>query len=389
MGDAAALAGTPPVGPVTASMLARGAGGMTRTQIQDAFDKLKARVSFTGGSPTVIATIETNHDNLPAVMKLVATIVRSPDFPPAELDQLRNELVTDLEAERKEPDKIARKAMARASNPYPKGDVRYVAAFDEEIADIGAVTVERVRAFHKEFYGASYGEFAAVGDFDAAALKAQLAELFGGWTSAKPYTRVPDPLYAMTPGVQRLETPDKANAFFTARVRFALKDDAPDYPAAVVANRIVGEDTDSILWRRVREKEGLSYGVGSGVNASSFEEHATWTVNAIYAPQNVKRLETAIREELERLRRDGFTAKELQDAKSGLLQARRLTLAQDRNVATALTAQLDANRTMAYTAGVDKAIEGVTLEQANAALRKYVDPASLVTIYAGDFAKAK
>jgi zinc protease len=388
MGDAATLAGSPPVGPLTAEMLARGAGGMTRTQIQDAFDKLKARVNFTGGSSTVIVTIETSRDNLPAVMKLVATIVRSPDFPAAELEQLKNERATDLEAGRKEPDQVARRAMSRESNPYPKGDVRYVASFDEEIADMNAVTVERVRAFHKEFYGASNGELAAVGDFDAPALKAQLAELFGGWTSAKPYTRVPEPLYTMAPGEKRLETPDKANAFFTARLRFALKDDAPDYPAALVANRIVGEDTDSILWRRVREKEGLSYGVGSGVNASSFEEHATWTVNAIYAPQNVKRLEAAIREELERLRRDGFTAKELQDAKSGLAQARRLSLAQDRNVATALAAQLDANRTMAYTAGVDKAIESVTLEQANAAFRKYVDPSKLVLIYAGDFAKA-
>ena len=388
LGDEKSLAGTTPAGAVTAAMLNRGAGGMTRTQIQDAFDKLKARVAFGGGATQLVVSIETTRENLPEVLKLVAKIVRTPDFPAPELDQLKNERITDIESQRKEPDAVARNALARQGNPYPRGDVRYVAGFDESIEDMRALTLERVRAFHKDFYGAGAMEVAAVGDFDAAALKTQLAELFGRWVSAKPYTRVPNPYYAMAPNEQRLETPDKANAFFTARLRFELRDDAPDYPAALVANRIVGEDTDSILWRRIREKEGLSYGLGSGVNASSHEAHSTWTVSAIYAPQNVKRLEAAIREELARVLRDGFTAKELQDAKNGLLQARRLALAQDGNVATLLTGQLELGRTMDYVAGVDKAIAEVTLEQAIAALRKYVDPSKLVTVYAGDFAKA-
>ena len=388
IGDVSSLAGTPPLGPITASLVSRGAGGMTRTQIQDAFDKLKARVNIQGTGSAVVVTIETSRENLPGVMKLLATILRNPDFPAAELEQLRNERVTDLEADRKEPDQVARNALARASNPYPKGDVRYVASFDEQIADLNAVTLERVRAFHKDFYGASSGEFAAVGDFDAAALKAQLAELFGGWKSARPYKRVPDPLYAMTAGEQRLQTPDKANAFFTMRLRVALRDDSPDYAALLVANRILGDDTDSVLWKRVREKEGVSYGIRSSVNSSSFEEHTAWTTSAIYAPQNVKRLEAAIREELERLRRDGFTAKELQDAKNGLRQAHRLELAQDRIVASNLTQQLETGRTMAFLEGLDKAIAAVTLDQANAALRKYVDPAKLVLVFAGDFAKS-
>jgi zinc protease len=321
-------------------------------------------------------------------MKLVATVLRKPDFPAAELEQLRNEYVTSLEAQRREPDHIARRALNRHGNPHPRADVRYVATFDEAIADMKGVTLEQVRAFYRDFYGAASGEFAVVGDFDAAALKAQLATLLGDWTAAKPYTRVPNPLYVMPPGDQRLETPDKANAFFTSRLRVAMRDDAPDYAAALVANRIVGADTDSILWTRIREKDGLSYGVGSGFTTSSHEDHAWWTLSAIYAPQNVKRLEAAIAEELARLRRDGFTAKELENAKNGLAQQRRLALAQDRNVATQLTSQLELGRTMEFMAAQDRAIAAVTLEQANAAFRKYVDPAKLARVYAGDWAKA-
>ena len=80
---------------------------------------------------------------------------------------------------------------------------------------------------------------------------------------------------------------------------------------------------------------------------------------------------------------------ELEDGKKGLLTSRRLALAQDRDLAAALGSQLELRRTMDYVAGIDRAIEAVTLEQANAAFRKYFDPARLVRAYAGDFARNK
>ena len=97
------------------------------------------------------------------VMKLVAKILRNPDFPAAELEQYRNERLADLEAERREPDELARNELARHGNPYPKGDPRHVASFDEAMAEMRAVTLEQVRAFHKDFYGAGATEFAEPG----------------------------------------------------------------------------------------------------------------------------------------------------------------------------------------------------------------------------------
>jgi zinc protease len=387
MGDERSLFGTPPAGALTAAMLPRGAGGMTRTQLQDAFDKLKARVNFAGSETRATVTIETTRDNLPEVMKLVATALRRPDFPAAELEQLKNERATDIEEKRREPDDLARNVMARTGNPYPKGDVRHELTMDEQIDAVKAVTLERVKAFHRDFYGAGNAEFAAVGDFDANALRAQLEQLFGDWKSVKPYTRVPQPVYAVPAGENRLQTPDKANAYFMAQMRFPLKDDMPDYAAALVAARIVGGGTGSILWKRIREKDGTSYGVGAGITASSHEPHATFTAAAIYAPQNVKRLEDAFAEEIGRVMKDGFTEAELADGKNGLAQARRLSLAQDRDLAVALTNQLELGRTMDFVARIDREIAAVTLEQANAAFRRYVDPAKLARVFAGDWTK--
>ncbi len=386
-GDEKSLFGMKSASELAAAMLERGAANMTRQEIHDAFDRLKARVSFGGGGALATVTIETTRENFPEVLKLVANIVRHPTFPPAELDQLKNEEVTGLEAQRKEPTSVGAIALSRQGNPYPKGDVRYAEDFDEAIAGIKSATLEQVKAFHAGFYGADHGDLAIVGDIDPAALMPLVAELFGDWKGGAGYTRVPRPLYEIAPAQLRLETPDKANAFFVAQLHFPLRDDAPDYAAVLVANRLLGGGPGSILWQRIREREGLSYGIGSNLAASPFEPHGTLTAFAIYAPQNLAKLDQAFQEEMARIQREGFTAEQLTAAKTGLLQARRLSRAQDGSLVGVLVERSFAGRTLAFDARVDRDIEAVTLEAVNAAFRKYFDAAKFVSVRAGDFAK--
>ena len=86
---------------------------------------------------------------------------------------------------------------------------------------------------------------------------------------------------------------------------------------------------NSRLATRVRQKEGLSYGIASQFQASSLDRTASSWSTAIYAPQNAARLEAAIKEELTRALRDGFTDDEVKAAKAGWLQSNQVTRAQD------------------------------------------------------------
>ena len=116
----------------------------------------------------------------------------------------------------------------------------------------------------------------------------------------------------------KIEAPDKANAMFFAGQNLALRDDDPDYPALLLGNFMLGGGfLNSRLVVRVRQKEGLSYGVGSQLESGIQDVSGRFTVYAIHAPQNTAKLETVVREELERARKDGFTADEIAAAKSG------------------------------------------------------------------------
>jgi zinc protease len=384
-GDEKSLFGSNDVPEFTAALLDRGTTKLSRQQIQDRFDTLKAQVRFGGSDAATTVSITTTRDNLAPTIALVGEVLRHANFPPDALEEARQQALTDIEARRKEPDALVDNTVDRHGNPYPRGDPRYASSFDEAVADAKAVTVAQLRDFHARFYGAANAQFGASGDMDSAAVLTALEAAFGDWKSAAPYTRVPTPLVSVKPERFMIHTPDKQNATMAVRLVLPLTDRDADYAAFTLANRILGQDTNSRLWQRVREKDGLSYGVGSSVAWSSHEPNSVWQAEASFAPQNQARVETAFREVVALALKDGFTQRELDAARKGLLGARKLARAQDGVLAGALNNNLYLDRTFAVSQKVDEAIEAATLADINAALRKYLRPEGFVFAFGGDF----
>ncbi len=384
-GDEKTLFGQGEVPEFVAAMLDKGTATLSRQQIQDKLDALRTEMRIGGGGGVVTVSLTSRRDTLPEAIALVGEVLRNPTFPPEVLDELKRAALADIEQQRKEPEALAENAVSRAMNPYPRGDVRYTSSFDEMVSDINAVTVEQLKAFHKRFYSAARSEFGAAGDMDVAAVRAALDKSLGGWTGGEPYTRVARPIAPVKPQRLQLAAPDKQNATLLFRQSVPLHDLDEDYAALTMANYLLGTGGQSRLWRRIRESEGLSYDVRTGISWNSHEPHSMLQGSAIFAPQNVAKVEAAFREELARALKEGFSAQELAEGKRGLLAFRRLSRAQDRNLASALATNLDLNRTFAVSARVDDALSKLTLEQVNAALRKYVKPESFVTAVSGDF----
>jgi len=145
---------------------------------------------------------------------------------------------------------------------------------------------------------------------------------------------------------------------------------------------------NSRLATRVRQKEGLSYTIGSQLFASPQDRVGRLSIFANSAPQNVHKVEMAIHEELERALRDGFTTEEVRAAKAGWLQSQQLSRAQDGELATRLANELYIGRTLAWDAKLEDDIKALNPDVIVTALRRHMDPARLTIIEAGDFAKS-
>lgn len=390
LGDEASLMKKDGAGEMAAQMLMRGTERLNKEQLKEAFDKLKAEVMVGGNAEQVVARVNTTKANLPEVVKLLAEVLQKPALAQVEFDRAINEAVTGLESQKSEPDALAQTAITKHMKPYPVGHVKATQSPEEAIAGMKALKLEEVQAFHKAFYGASLAELALVGDFDPAAEKAQIAELFGAWKPATAPARIPGKNFAAPAIDKAIETPDKANGFFMAMQELSLKDSDPDYPALMMANQMLGGGMlKSRLADRIRQKEGLSYGVGSQLQVSPFDAVGAWVAYAIYNPGNIERLQAAFKEELARALKDGFTAEELKDAQKAWLQSQAQGRTQDRELAARLAGQLWTGRTMAFNAELEAKVQALGVDQVNAALKKYLDPAKISIVKAGDFAKAK
>jgi zinc protease len=389
-GDEKSLMNRSTAGELAGSMLMRGTAKHTRQQLKDEFDKLKARVTVGGGPTAATVRIETTRENLPAVMRLVAEVLREPAFPANEFEQLKEEELAGIEQQRSEPTAIGATEFRRYISPYPKGHPNYISTPDEDVAELKTITLDDVKKFYADFYGASNGELAVIGDFDDKELARLAGDLFGNWKSPRPYERITNQYRDIAPLNKSLETPDKANAFFLAGMNLNVREDDPDYPALVLGNFMLGGGfLNSRLGTRIRQKEGISYGVGSQLQASPLDKSGIFVTFAIYAPQNVERLEAAFKEEIARALKDGFTEDEVKAAKSGWLQSRQVSRAQDAELAGKLSSYLFLNRTLAWDDAFEKKITALTPDDIVAAMRRHLDPSKITIVKAGDFAKAK
>lgn len=363
-------------------MLVRGTESKTRQELLDAVQRLKVSGDILG--------FQTTGENLVPALHLLAEVLRYPRFDAAEFEQMRQELLLSLEADRKDPSARANEVMALHFSRYPAGDWRSAMGLEQKIASVKSATLEQVKQFHQEFYGASNGQLAIVGAFDPASAVTAIDAGFATWVSHAPYARVLESWADIPPKRELIDTPDKENGFYLARQNIRMRDTDAAFPALMVANYLIGGNSlKSRLADRVRQKDGLSYGIDSMLEIGSFNDVGYFAVRAISAPQNLGKVEAAVRQELALIVKDGFAAEELENAKSGILQMRQRYRENDANIAADLVGLLALDRNYQWPAQQDAKISALTLEQLNAAVRSYIDPAQISIVIASDKAQAE
>ncbi len=386
-GDEKSLFGKAGPALIAGGLLMRGTRNKTRQQIQDAADALKAQVNVAGGINNASASIQTVAANLGGALKLAAEILREPSFPDSEFETVRQQRIASLESAKSEPQALASIALQRRLVDYPRGDVRHAPTPDEQIEDFKKVTIDDVKKFYQDFYGISEGEIAISGQFDPKEMEKLVGELFGSWKAPVAYKRPLTPYRKVQPDNQKIETPDKQNAMFIAGMTTKMSDEDADYPAALIANYILGGSFSSRLVTRIRHKEGLSYTVQSSLGAPAKDDGANFTGLAISAPQNTPKVEESFRDEIAKTLKEGFTAEEVAAAKKAWLQESILQRSQDGSLVRLFTARDRFDRTLKFDESLEAKVAALTPEQVSDALRHHVDPAAMVYVKAGDFKK--
>lgn len=384
-GELNALSGRWREADMLGQMMLAGTQRMPRQAFEDRLRELDARLDINADATGADLTLSAAREHFDEALALAADALRRPAFPPELFEERRRRKISALEAQLDQPDSKITQVMRSVDFSYPSDDPRHYRAPREQIADLNARNVEQTADFWRDFAGASFGEFAALGPIEPPVLIAQVRRLFGDWKTPVPYQRITREFHPLPPGERFVETPDKKNAVLLTLERVRLNEDDPDYPALAMAVRLLGADVGSRVARRLREQEGLSYGAYASLNVDRRERSGAISIRAIHAPANRDRLLGALQAELKRTLAEGFEPQELADAQATWRQRRQTTLADENNVVSILADNLYWNDTMARWERTNAQIQALTVSDVNQALRKYLNPDALLVLGAGDY----
>ena len=262
-GSAADPAGKYGVASMTANMLDEGAGGKSALELADAVEFLGAQLSTSSTFDYSAVRLSTPVSRLGDALPLMADVVINPTFPSHELERLRKERLTRLLQARDDPAAIIEIAFPR----LVFGDKhRYGTAAGGGTAEVKAMTLDDLRAFHTAYYRPENSTLLVVGDVTPAAVMPLLERSFGQWKPAGTGAKAA-PLPAAAQLTKRqIYIIDKPGAA-QSQIRIGwvgVPRSTPEYPTLQVLNTILGGSFTSRLNTNLRETHGYSYGAFSG-----------------------------------------------------------------------------------------------------------------------------
>jgi zinc protease len=387
VGDEKSLTGKNSIPDITAGMLKTGTTTKTKKDINDQLDKIKTSIDISGNGPEIDIYLSTDSANLNAALDLLGDILLHPSFDKTEFDKLLLDSKSGYEANASDPQYVAVQKVNEKTILYPKGHPYYSESIEERLSDLQSISLDNVKDFYNNFYGANNGYVGFTGDIDAGAIKSFFQKYLAGFTSKQPYTEIPEKYFDVKGSLETVLIPDKKNAVLFGRINVPLKENDPDYVALDIANEMLGGGAflSSRIPQRLRESEGMSYGAGSFMNPDYKYQASSWGVYAIFNPIYKNRLDSALRDVINTARQGGFKQDELKKSVDSWLQQRKTYLGDDQNLAWRLSYYMSEGKNLDEYTDYETKAKSLTLDQVNAALRKYITLDNTTFIYAGDF----
>jgi zinc protease len=355
---------------LTGRMLLRGSGGATFEAMNDLTDGLGAAIGVGPGRIHTDLSIKCLIEDLPQMLDIASTALRSPDFPAEELEKIRKETLGAIRDREDSTGAQADRAMRDQIIPLGHPLRRHVIGEPETI---NAIAIEELAAFHASSYGPRVLTISIVGGIpDLATAARMIDERFGDWTS--PAVKPADaPGIAPLPATSRVDKgiAGKSQSDISIGYPTLLRSD-PDYFPLELGNLILGRlGLAGRLGASVRDKQGLAYHVSSSLEAG--RSVSTWTAHAGVDPGNVDRTIESIQAEVARLRSELVTDEELSDAKSYLTGSVPLALERNDGIADLILSIEHQRLGLDYLDRYPDLINAVTADQILAAAAKHLD----------------
>ncbi|MGH7944239.1 MAG: M16 family metallopeptidase [Opitutaceae bacterium] len=366
---------------LTAGMLDKGTSKRDKFAVAELLEQVGATINFGTGSHTLNVSSKMLRKDLSLVLGLLVEQLRTPRFDPEEFEKLKKQIAGRYKRQMEDTDFRAENAFARAI--FPVGHPNRPPDDNQYLADIEAATLEQLKAFHSANYGPTGARLVAVGDVDDATIDRALKDGFAGWSGGNPLPTTPKAPEIAQTRTDKVDMPGKTSVSVVIGQPSGLRYNDPNYQPLNMATSVLGSGFFSArLLDIIRQREGLTYGIRANLSADTYTD-GSWAIHGTFAPELLKKGMTSTLRELRRFHSEGLSAEEVSTFKTTLTGSYKVALSTTGGLASALLNSIQRGYGPEWVDQYPERIQALTLEEVNAAIKKFLDPDKMVLVQAG------
>jgi zinc protease len=359
---------------IAGTLLRRGTTKMTKAQLDEEIDFLGASVNASATS----ASASSLKSNFAKVFGLLGDVVLRPSYPSTELEKIRKQKISALQADKDDPDAIATNVVNRLTygKDHPYGDI-------ETEQTINNVKLADIKNYFATYWKPNNAYVVFVGDITVDEAKKLTTATFGAWKQGA----VPKPTYKTPQAPAKtyiaiVDRPASVQSSINFITPFQLKPGAPDVIPASVMNNILGAGSTSRLFMNLREKHGFTYGAYSQVKS----DRLVGAFSADAAVRNEK-TDSSIAEflsEFNRIRTEPLRATDVNNMKNQLSGSFARSLENPGTIANFALSIARNKLPEDYYQNYLKNLAAVTPQTVQTVASKYITPGNMIIVVVGN-----
>ncbi|MCE5314705.1 MAG: pitrilysin family protein [Armatimonadota bacterium] len=364
-------------------MLGRG------TSNRSALDLAK-EVEFVGASVYTSANIESMSfgaksltKDFSLVLDILSDELRHATFPEDQFEKSKGEMVAGLEQSRESTEASAFRAFRNSL--FPAGHPYHSLTIEQAQQQLTGITRDDLVKFYNAYYRPDTTIITIAGDVTSAEATTFVTRYFGDWsaTGPTPVVDIPTIQPQTKPEKIVITMADKSEVSVVYGYALGIKRSDPDFYAARVMNQVLGGGgaLGSILGTEIRQKRGLVYDVRSTFDASLGA--GPWYASLGTNPKDVDEAVKVLRDEMEKMKTKGVPEDKFVQARDFIIGVFPISLETNEGVARTLLSAEFYNLGMDYLQNYADLYQSVTLDQVNAAAKKYLHPENGTLVIAG------
>ena len=359
------------------TLLNEGTKTRSSKQLAEEIERLGASVSASSGDDNTIVAASALSLYSFDVLRLMADVVLNPVFPESELELYKKNTIENLKFQRSQPAFLAGEQTAKilyGTHPY--------GISSPSVEDVNKFTREKLQTFHQKMFTPNNATLIVVGDVSREKLLKEVTDAFGGWQKGTVDAMTfPAPPVRTATTLTVVDRPGSIQSNIVLS-NLAIERGNPDYFPVLVMNQILGAGASSRLFMNLREAKGYTYGAYSSFDtrrlAGNFQ--STAEVRTPVTGDSLKEFFY----ELNRVRNEKATEKELRDAKSYLTGVFPLRAETQEGLTNLLVAQQLYDLPADYLQTYRDKVNAVTLDDVERVAKKYITADKIAIVIVGD-----